>query len=280
MKSLKSLIIGIFLLVPLILAIPTTLENSPSTNDLQNFKKITEELQKFNAQNFVPGYEENWQSSDSVFKNGDLNKRSSVPILDTIFRTLDDTGTTFALIDFVLLQTPLLDFVLDTTIWIIDAQLLNVTNFFIALEKSDLVTDLLVSCVQDTKVLPGMLVILKDVIQESDFNLVNITEIFSFTNIFPKEKRSLEIVKRDDPVLDLLVQSIKDSGLAVALVTHILTTPELAPAAAHLMWRTLTVKSSTLEVITAALNRSHLIWVVIQDIFKVPGILFKFGSKI
>ena len=186
------------------------------------------------------------------------------------------------MIDYVLLQPPLLDLVLNTTIWAIEAQLVNITNLFIAMDKSNLQLDILVACLQDPLVLPGLISITKDMIKESGIKLFNFFNKRDNTQIQKSvsDDNSINISKRDDPVLNLLLTSLDDSGLGVSLVIHILTTPLLSPAAAHIMYKLLTVKAQTLLLMYDALKKSNLIWNVLRKLLARPQILMKFGTII
>lgn len=254
--------------------------------ELEKFESLIKELREYNAENFVPGYA-NLSLVSKTGKNH-LEKRSKLPILDSLFVVFKNSSLCYTIIDFVLLKPPLLELVLNTTIWAIEAQLVNTTNLFIALDKSDLQLDILIACLQDPLVLPGLIKITKDLIKESGIKLINFFSKKKGNNKRESDKievQTLElkttlITKRDDPVLNLLLSSLADSGLGSTLVIHILTKPELSPAAVHIMYKLLTIKRLTLGLVYDALRKSHLLWNVLRKILTRPQVLLKFGRII
>ena len=65
-------------------------------------------------------------------------------------------------------REPLLDTAIDTLIRAIDEQWVNITTIFIALDQSGLLLDTLMHSIKDPDVLPGLLRITKEVINQSD----------------------------------------------------------------------------------------------------------------
>lgn len=282
-----TIFFGILALVCCGLATPVQKDKTSDTgisgSNLKKFKALAKELHDYNAKNFVPGYENSGLISKYEKRDlTNLEKRSDLPILDSVFVLLKDSSACYSMIDYVLLQPPLLDLVLNTTICAIEAQLVNITNLFIAMDKSNLQLDILVACLQDPLVLPGLISITKDMIKESGIKLFNFFNKRDNTQIQKSvsDDNSINISKRDDPVLNLLLTSLDDSGLGVSLVIHILTTPLLSPAAAHIMYKLLTVKAQTLLLMYDALKKSNLIWNVLRKLLARPQILMKFGTII
>ncbi|RCK58161.1 hypothetical protein Cantr_06367 [Candida viswanathii] len=275
-----ALFCGFLGLVSFVLATPAKLsqtrDNDLSKSDAKKFEALVKKLQEYNAQNFVPGY-----TAAAKKDPRDLEKRSDLPILDSFLVILKDSPLCNSMIDHVLLQPPLLDLVLNTTIWAIEAQLVNMTNLFIALDKSNLQVDIIIACLQDPRVLPGLISITKDIIKESGIKLFNFFgKRKEYGEEVVQQREVVPILKRDDPTLNLLLTSLDDSGLGVSLLIHILTTPQLSPAAAHIMYKLLTVKIQTLHLMYDALQRSNLIWNVLRKLLHNPQVFVKFGTII
>lgn len=213
---------------------------------------------------------------------------SDIPVLDSILSILNSSGLVNSIIDLVLLNPELLDMTIDTTIWIIRERLINLTDLFIAIQKSGLIIDILRLSLEDPDILPGLLRIGMELLRQSGINIFGKRD-FEFEvespSSFPEEISSssavvVELNKRESELLNSVFQSLRDSGLAVSVVQHILTTPELAGPNAHFLLEVLRSNSLPIGDLFQALKESNLIWNLLRDILGDPSVLREFGSII
>lgn len=285
MKLLTILTIVELILVGGVDATPAAPPQPGLKIDESNRKQLDElvhQLEILNAQNskLENDFTEDYNLILRDLDYEDLSARSDLPILDTVFRLVNSSGVAILATDFLLTREPLLDTAIDTLIRAIDEQWVNITTIFIALDQSGLLLDTLMHSIKDPDVLPGLLRITKEVINQSGFRIFNVRETKDLADQSPEDSTSIDVFKRENSLLVLLFTSLKDSGLVVSLTNHILTTPELAPGAAHFVWRTLKLRPLTLYKIFDALKRSNLIWNLLREIINVPAILSNFSTII
>ena len=249
-------------------------------NDRKQIDELVHQLEILNAENsnLVNDFTEDYQLILRDLDFEDLSARSDLPILDTVFRLVNNSGVAIIATDFLLTREPLLDTAIDTLVRAIDEQWVNLTTIFIALDQSNLLLDTLMHAIKDPDVLPGLLRITKEVINQSGFRIFNVRETKDIASYSQEASASMDVFKRENSLLVLLFTSLKDSGLVVALSKHILTTPELAPGAAHFVWRILKLRPLTLYKIFDALKRSNLLWNLLREIINVPAILSNFST--
>lgn len=236
----------------------------------------------------------------------DLLKRSDSPLLDTILGYLNDSGAAIVVLDASLLNPQLLQVVIDTTIWILKQNLINLTDLLIAIERSGLVFDILNLTLEDPEVLPGLIRITKEVMLQSnldfsgllkrdaivseeddELNDVEILEAFLKWNTNnSKHARDLEnteefqLDKRENEMLNEVFIALRNSGLAVSVIRHLLTTPELAQPNAYFLVSILESHAIEVSDLLKALKESRLIWDSIASLLKNPQIVKEFGGKI
>lgn len=218
--------------------------------------------------------------------------QSKIPVMDSILSIMDRSGLVTKVTDLILSDPELLDLTIDTTILIIQKDLINLADVLIAIQKSGLILDILRLSLEDPEILPGLLRIGMEIMSQSGLD-----DILNNINIFGKRDEMFDHAKVDTPIVDfgtvsthldkrenkllnLFFQSFRDSGIAVSLVRHILVSPKLASANAHFML--LIINSGALPPtdLLKALKESNLIWRLFKDLLADPGILKEFGSLV
>ncbi|KAI3406178.2 hypothetical protein KGF56_001020 [Candida oxycetoniae] len=277
------------------------LDSSASTEKLDS---LVLALQDFNAHHHVPSYVQG-NKFGSNFAH--LTRRSDFPILDTILTYLNDSGLAIMVIDFVLLRPEFLEIAINTTIWIIRLRLISLTDLLNALETSGLALDTLALGLEDPDILPGLINITREVISQSDlnFNLFNKREDYqsSFAESSIESKNgapafapasapaasapaasapasAISLSKRESVLLDQLFISLRESGLAIAVITHLLTSPELVEANAHFLVSILQSHAFNLMDLISSLKQANFIWDLIKQLLGNPQILREFGGII
>lgn len=203
-----------------------------------------------------------------------------MPLLDTILLTLNNTGVALTVIDFVLLRPELLDIVIQTTIWVIRLKLINLTDLIIALQRSNLIMDVLTLGLEDSEILPGLINITMEILKQSGLGLGSLSKRMDDEAVEVSNSTNIEIGKRENALLDQLFISLRDSGLAVSVVKHLLTTPELAAPNAHFLVLILQSHALSLSDLLTALKESNLIWELIKQLLGDPQIIIEFGGTI
>ncbi|CAI5758874.1 unnamed protein product [Candida verbasci] len=215
-----------------------------------------------------------------------LQKRSDLPILDTILTALKDSQISLVIIDFGLLNKAILDVVISTTIWILRMNLINLTDLVTAINKSGIIVDVINLTLNDPAVLPGVLNITTNVLKEGGINLSNLlrkreveTVIDLRTNLVPNKQ--IRLNKRESELLNDLFVSLRDSGLAISVIQHLLTTPELSQPAAYFLVQVINSGALTLPQLISALIQSNTLPIVIQQVLSVaPQLLGQVGNLI
>lgn len=250
---------------------PVSVIAEPVVNNTQ-LAMLLMSLQNFNAYNLGT------RPPSDVFSS--LDKRSDLPLLDTILLTLNNTGVALTVIDFVLLRPELLDIVIQTTIWVIRLKLINLTDLIIALQRSNLIMDVLTLGLEDSEILPGLINITMEILKQSGLGLGSLSKRMDDEAVEVSNSTNIEIGKRENALLDQLFISLRDSGLAVSVVKHLLTTPELAAPNAHFLVLILQSHALSLSDLLTALKESNLIWELIKQLLGDPQIIIEFGGTI
>ena len=177
--------------------------------DESNRKQLDElvhQLEILNAQNskLENDFTEDYNLILRDLDYEDLSARSDLPILDTVFRLVNSSGVAILATDFLLTREPLLDTAIDTLIRAIDEQWVNITTIFIALDQSGLLLDTLMHSIKDPDVLPGLLRITKEVINQSGFRIFNVRETKDLADQSPEDSTSIDVFKRENSLLVLL----------------------------------------------------------------------------
>lgn len=248
----------------------------PGLNNTQ-LAMLLVSLQDFNAHNLGPNFAMGAKPTDRDLDL--LGKRSDLPLLDTILLTLNNTGVALTVIDFVLLRPELLDIVIQTTIWAIRLRLVNLTDLVIALQRSNLIMDVLTLGLEDSEILPGLINITIEVLKQSGLDLGLLNKRFD-NSVKPTNSTIEAIDKRENALLDQLFISLRDSGLAISVVKHLLTTPELAAPNAHFLVLILQSHALGLGDLLTALKESNLIWDLVRQLLGDPLIVIEFGGTI
>ncbi|KAI5950476.1 hypothetical protein KGF57_004291 [Candida theae] len=235
-------------------------------------------LQDYNAHNLEPSFAMDKKRRSDVFDL--LEKRSDLPLLDTILSTLNNTGVALTVIDYVLLRPELLDIVIQTTIWVIRLRLINLADLIIALQRSNLIMDVLTLGLEDSEILPGLINITIEILKQSGLDLGLLSKRFDVEPVQPFNSTVDHLSKRENALLDQLFLSLRDSGLAVSVVKHLLTTPALASPNAHFLVSILQSHALTLSDLLAALKESNLIWDLVRQLLGDPSIIIEFGGTI
>lgn len=235
-------------------------------------------LQDFNAHNLGPSFAPTAKPRSDAFDL--LEKRSEMPLLDTILLTLNNTGVALTVIDFVLLRPELLDIVIQTTIWVIKLRMINLTDLIIALQRSNLIIDVLTLSLEDSEILPGLINVTTEILKQSGLDLGLLSKRLDVEPINAINSTIHDISKRENALLDQLFTSLRDSGLAVSVVKHLLTTPELAAPNAHFPVLILQSHALSLTDLITALKESNLIWDLIRQLLGDPLIIIEFGGAI
>ncbi|KAI5952888.1 hypothetical protein KGF54_003755 [Candida jiufengensis] len=302
--NLRFIIIFTLTSVCSVFASPTTSYNDTiglvqdpenfNTNQVENMLMA---LQDFNAHQHGPNFFTGARSRPRSEQINNLEVRSNFPILDKILAMIDNSGIAITVIDFVLLKPELLDLTINTTIWIIKLRLINLTNLLIAIKKSGLAIDTLTLSLNDPDVLPGLIKITREVIQQGGLKIENLNlfnkreEIEGQVDLSQKRKfkksdqptSKLELTqfsKRDSYLLDQLFISLRESGLAIAVVKHILTSPELASANAHFVVSILQSHALNIVDLINALKESGLLSTVFKDLLGNPQTIKDFAGII
>ncbi|EGW31633.1 uncharacterized protein SPAPADRAFT_155078 [Spathaspora passalidarum NRRL Y-27907] len=210
-----------------------------------------------------------------------LVTRADVPILQSILSGLNNSGLALIVIDYVLLRPELLDITIDATIWVIESGLINLTDLLIALEQSGLIIDVLMLSLSDPDILPGLLRIGRELLKQSGIDIFSKRDAFAeAVSTESPEQAFAELSKRESEVMNSLFTALRESGLALSVVQHLLTTPELAAPNAHFLLSILRSNALSLTSLLNALKQSNLIWNLLRDILGNPDVLSQFGQII
>lgn len=234
-----------------------------SVSEIAEVQALVAGLQQYNQQNEVMR----------------LHVRSTIPILDEILAALKDSGLANVIIDFVLLTPPILDVAIEGTIFVLKSGLVNLTDVFIALEKSGLVLQFLENSLDDPEILPGLLGLGKALLNENGINIFGKRDEIASGEVqmFPIEP-TVGLSKRESELLDELFLSLKESGLAWSVVQNLLTTPELAAPSAHFLSEIVKSGAISLSQVLTALKESNLVFNLLRDILQDRALLEKFGQ--
>lgn len=204
-----------------------------------------------------------------------LDRRSNLPILDEIFKVLADTGLANAVIDFALLNPELLNISANAVIFALRSGYVNLTNVLIALQKSGLILQTLELGLADPEVLPGLLRLTKALLAQQDENTNHkrFSEITEDVDIFERADNGSEI-------LNEIFLALKDSGLAISVVQHLITDPSLAVPGASFLTKVIQSHAVTIPQLLQALKQSNLILELLRDILNDPSILQRFEDII
>ena len=200
MKLLTILTIVELILVGGVDATPAAPPQPGLKIDESNRKQLDElvhQLEILNAQNskLENDFTEDYNLILRDLDYEDLSARSDLPILDTVFRLVNSSGVAILATDFLLTREPLLDTAIDTLIRAIDEQWVNITTIFIALDQSGLLLDTLMHSIKDPDVLPGLLRITKEVINQSGFRIFNVRETKDLADQSPEDSTSIDVFK-------------------------------------------------------------------------------------
>lgn len=266
MKLSTTAAASILLYVALTSSAPSyPLDDAPEVpiTEVAEIKSLVAGLQLYNQQNELV----------------QLQIRSNIPILDEILVALKDSELANVIIDFVLLTPPILDVAIEGTIFVLRSGLINLTDVFIALEKSGLVLQFLENSLDDPEILPGLLRLGKALLNENGINIFGKRDEIAFddqevTLVEP----NFELSKRESELLDELFLALKESGLAWSVVQNLLTTPDLAAPSAHFL--TEIVKSGAISIsqVLVSLKESNLVLNLLRDILQDKALLQKFGE--
>ncbi|KAI5966944.1 uncharacterized protein KGF55_000353 [Candida pseudojiufengensis] len=291
---LRSNILLILASLTCVLSSPTTpyndtieLAQGPGNFNADQVEDILIALQDFNAHQHGTGF---ITSARSKPRSEDLSTRSDWPLLDKILTMIDNSGIAITVIDYVLLKPELLDLTINTTIWVIRLRLINLTNLLIALRKSGLVIETLTLSLNDPDILPGLISITKEVIKQGGLkvNLFNKREektALLQNNIDIEQETSptkdlITLSKRESYLLDQLFLSLRESGLAIAVVQHILTSPQLVSANAHFVVSILQLHALNIVDLINALKESGLLTSVFKDLLGNPQTVKDFAKVV
>ena len=210
-----------------------------------------------------------------------LVARSDVPILDSILTALSDSGLANNVIDFVLLNPILLDVSANSFIFVLKSGLVNLTDVFIALEKSGLIIQTINLALDHPEILPGVLSIGKDFLELNGIHLFG-RDDDELTVTEEEQTESTKdvpnLTKRESEFLNELLTALKDSGLASSVILHLLTTPQLAQPSAYFVNQIVQSHAITIGQILDATIQSNIIWNLFRDILADKELLNKFAS--
>lgn len=159
----------------------------------------------------------------------DPDQPNQLPLFEKILVALDDSHLVASVTDYVMAQPVLVNAVGDAMVWASCQNLLNVTDFWIATEKSGMAQDLVAMGDEDPRIVFGLIQIFKKVSlgpQKRDDIVV-----------FGDELRVMQ--KREDPQLNEIMRVAKDSGFARSIITHFLTNPDMTDPSADLAFKLL-----------------------------------------
>lgn len=202
-----------------------------------------------------------------------LVERSNLPIVDEILKALADSGLANAVIDFVLLSPELLSISADATVFALRSGFINLTDVLIALQKSGLIIQVLELSLLDPEILPGILHITKELLRQQGLPKTAKRED---QDALLEEFRCEDVSKRESEILDEIFTALKDSGLAVSVIQHLLTDPNLTVPAATFLSRIILSHAITLPQVFQALRESNLILNLLRDILGNPAVLKQF----
>ncbi|RLV91781.1 hypothetical protein JA1_003596 [Spathaspora sp. JA1] len=228
----------------------------------------------------------NEDSKRELLNLNELVTRSDIPFLDTILTAFNNSGLALLVIDFVLLQPELLDVTINATIWVIKSRLINLTDLLIALRQSGLIIDILMLSLADPEVLPGLLRIGRQLLNQNSINIFAkrdtqvIEQEFSTPETLATDLSYPSLDKRENAILNAVFLALRESGLATSVVQHLLTTPELAGPNAHFLSSILRSHALPLSELLTALKESDLILSLLRDILGNPDVLRQFGQII
>lgn len=197
----------------------------------------------------------------------ELIKRENV-LLTQSFTALNQSGTGVALVDAMASNPATQPIVIQAVIEFLKEE--NLTNIFIALDKSGLATDFIMMGFEDPTVFPGLIKIVKGLIQNGSIKLkrdLSKIDLEQTNEIVARESESTlvaresqdSLVARDDPNLDSLCVSLEKSGLAISVAKSILTDPKMYPFAIRLVTDIIQAKVLTLNQVYTALKNSGLV---------------------
>ncbi|ODV79517.1 uncharacterized protein CANTADRAFT_51574 [Suhomyces tanzawaensis NRRL Y-17324] len=204
-----------------------------------------------------------------------ISALSNNPILDDVFAALKDSGLAFVVIDTVLLSPQLLNLSIEGTIFVLKLGWINLTDLFIALQRSGLVIQILNVSLDDPEILPGLLRLGKSLLEENGIDIFNPDAGLIQPESVPPPAPVL--AKRESQIYNDLLAALTDSGLAVAVVEHLLTTPSLADPSAHFLSEILKSKAISVRELLVALKESNLVFDLLKDILHDKELLRKFG---
>lgn len=280
--------------ISLVTAAPAAVGNDSASKNLvftpteaNEINALVSGLNEYNAAHKVTGYEKRELLLDDATR--ELIARSKLPILDEILAALKNSGLANVVIDFVLLNPELLDITAEATIFILKSALFNLTDVLIALEKSGSVIQILNLALDDPEILPGLLRIGKELLKQNGLNIYKRSDglsddlSYSFDTSEIVESSVFDVNsldKRESELLNELFTSLKDSGLLVSIVQHLLTTPDLAEPAATFLTKIIKSHAITLKELLDALKESHFIFNILKQILHDKELLKKFADMI
>ncbi|CAK9439385.1 uncharacterized protein LODBEIA_P35320 [Lodderomyces beijingensis] len=289
----RFLLVVFFSFFRLALTAPASDTGNGTTVEAADFSKdvnsLVVALQDFNAHQHLPTYMHGSRLRTSSQPRMHMTKRSDIPILDSMFAYLADSGFAITFIDFVLLRRELLQVVINTTIWVIRLRLISLPNLLSALEDSGLVVQTLQLGLEDPDIMPGLIRITREVLSQTDLSNVNLLnkrgdETQGVAAITASNKRSTvfhwDWEKRDNPIMTELFTALKDSGLAAAVVSHLLTSERLVEANAHFLVSILESHALNLADLVQALKKSRFFWGLAKQFMKNPQVVKELGSTI
>lgn len=238
--------------------------NAADQADAQNYDELLMVLRR-----------ENSRSVTGALFELSLVERSNLPIVDEILKALADSGLANSVIDFALLNPELLNISADATIFVLRSGFINLADVFIALQKSGLIIQVLELSLQDPAILPGVLKITKELLRQQ--GLIKATKR---ADVEDEVDVTRDVSKRESEALNEIFAALKDSGLAVSVIQHLLTDPNLTVPAATFLSKIIQSHAITLPQVVLALIESNLIWNLIREILGDPSILKRFEAII
>ena len=240
--------------------------NAADQADAQNYDELLMVLRR-----------ENSRSVAGALFELSLVEGSNLPIVDEILKALADSGLANSVIDFALLNPELLNISADATIFVLRSGFINLADVFIALQKSGLIIQVLELSLQDPAILPGVLKITKELLRQQ--GLIKATKRADVEDLDEVDV-TRDVSKRESEALNEIFAALKDSGLAVSVIQHLLTDPNLTVPAATFLSKIIQSHAITLPQVVLALIESNLIWNLIREILGDPSILKRFEAII
>ncbi|CAN3355545.1 hypothetical protein DICA1_B03334 [Diutina catenulata] len=187
-------------------------------------------------------------------------------VLDKVLAAVAASESVPRVLDMVMGNPTLVDLAADGVIFALRNDMVNLVDMLIGLHKSGLIIQTLHLSVEDPNVVPGMLAIGGEIAR---------------LRVQTLERRSVEtLFERESVLLNDVMTSLANSGLARQTVQHLMTAPHLTEPAARFVDRVIEARVLTVRELISAVVESGIAPQLMRDVITDRVLLAQFGQYI